>query len=178
MFSIQNFKQLADLKEELESLKVQTNQIVELEVHPAMENAIKLLYKEMMKYLETSGLEVLDNGNSFVASYKKGTIKVSLIGILRSLKISVNSQEIDRIDATVIPGRYQTQKVSINPDEFEKEIDDIQKEIENYKSLLYSYSTLNVVYQNKSNIVFATAEDVIKNYFGWIVFIFSDAAVY
>ncbi|MFJ7952845.1 hypothetical protein ACIQZG_15080 [Lysinibacillus sp. NPDC096418] len=166
MYSIQNFKQLADLKEELESLKSKTNQIVENEVHPAMESAIKLLYKEMMKYLETNGLEVLDNGNSFVASYKNGTIRVSLIGILRSLKITVNSQEVDKIDATVIPERFQTAKAPINPDEFEKEIDDIQEEIENYKALLYSYSSLNVVYKNKSNIVFATAEQLIKDYFG------------
>ncbi|MFJ7737421.1 hypothetical protein ACIQ2D_14000 [Lysinibacillus sp. NPDC097287] len=86
---------------------MQTNLIVEEEVHPAMEYAIKLLHKEMMKYLETNGLEVLDNGNSFVASYKKGTIRVSLIGILLSLKISVNSQKIDRIDTTVIPERCQ-----------------------------------------------------------------------
>ena len=166
MYSIQNFKKLADLKEELESLKTQTNRTVEEKVHPAMENAIKFLYKEIMMYLESNGLEVLENGDNFVASYKKGTINVSLIGILRSLKIGVNAQEIDRIDAMVIPKKQVAPMVSVTPDEFEKEIYEIQKEIENYKNILQSYSDLKVVYQNKLNDVFTTVDDVIKNYFG------------
>jgi len=166
MYSFYNFKILADLQEELDSLKMQSETISKNKVHPSMKSAIEKLFKKIIDISRANGLEISQEDESFVAQYKKATIGVNIIRDGFSLKLSVNNMEVDEIRAIVSASKYISPQVNVKPDELENDILNIQKEIQDIKGLLSSYENLNIIFVNKNSQTFRTPEELIKQYFG------------
>ncbi|PID24928.1 hypothetical protein [Sporosarcina sp. P7] len=165
MYTISNFKYLADLQEELDSLEQALEEKLETTVRPAMKKAICDLYDMLKVFLEKGDLDVVEGEGSFNAAYKKMSIGVLIVAEGFALKLSINSEEVDIIKVITRPTKYSSPRKTVKNDLLSKKIEELQNDTDEIKGTLSSYDNLQVVYTNDNNQRFNAPEKVIEAYF-------------
>lgn len=154
MISIENFKLLEDLQEELKRDRENLDDLKESKSHLMLTKMITL-FRQIYQFLEQKNLEVKlveepssnNITSSFRAKYKNGYLRAEIDGEKR-LKIILNGTVIKLIDIRPSIGKYTiVNKISWDDDcVLSNEIAKVYDEIENVKGTIQSYQSDKYTY--------------------------------
>lgn len=165
MYSIYNFKKMAEFQVEFNRLKDQNDNNYHSTIYPALKTEVSNLFNALKDFFKSNGLEIADiTNNKYQAIYLNSIIEVEKDGLVIVLKIG--SEKIDVIKTHITPVKYNAPQEVLQPDKLESKINELQKKLLSEKGIAKSYDDLKIKFINESNVIFENKEEVIKRYFG------------
>ncbi|EON72240.1 hypothetical protein [Lysinibacillus sphaericus] len=165
MYSIQNFKKMAELQEEFNRLKEQNDNIYHSTILPTIKTEVSNLFNALKDFFASNELEIADiSNNKYQAIHINSIIEVEKVG--QEIKLKIDSEEIDVIRPYISPVKYSAPQEIVKPDKLERSINGLQERLLAEKGVAKSYSDLRIKFINKNNALFQDKEEVIKRLFG------------
>ncbi len=164
MYSIQNFKKMAELQEEYKRLKQQNDSIYQSTVLPALKKEASNLFYALKNFFASNELEITDiSNNKYQAKHFNSKFEVEKDGL--EIKLVMDIEVIDVIKAHINKVKYSAPQLILQPDKLESRINEIQERLLIEKGVANSYNNLSIKFINENKAIFQDKEEVIKKYF-------------
>lgn len=170
MFSLSNFKLLVEKQEEIDAMYQNCEELKKSTIAPKISSEVDHFFDCIKNHLESQGFMVTVTTSKLKAQYKQAFITIDKHSkdLEECIFINLNNYVEDQLSIMLDNDNdtQQSQQISTNnQDDFSSVIDQVNDKLQRAKNLQNACRAAKLIYKNKQNKIFLSAQEAINFYF-------------